>query len=61
MTGPRRPEVARVTVRAAAVGAPRLLVAVIVFVGLVVAGVGSLGAPLITVVAVHYSVSLSAA
>jgi low affinity Fe/Cu permease len=43
------------------VGAPRFLVAVVVFVGLVVAAVGSLGAPLITAVAGHYRVSLAAA
>ncbi|MGH3488710.1 MAG: MFS transporter, partial [Actinopolymorphaceae bacterium] len=42
-------------------GAPRFLVAVVVFVGLVVAAVGSLGAPLITAVAGHYRVSLAAA
>jgi MFS family permease len=41
--------------------APRLLVAVVVFVGLVVAVVGSLGAPLITAVAEQYRVSLAAA
>jgi predicted MFS family arabinose efflux permease len=41
--------------------APRLLVAVVVFVGLVVAVVGSLGAPLITAVAGRYRVSLAAA
>lgn len=40
---------------------PRFLVATVVFVGLVVAVVGSLGAPLITAVAVQYRVSLSAA
>jgi len=40
---------------------PRFLVAVVVFVGLVVAVVGSLGAPLITAVAEHYRVSLAAA
>jgi predicted MFS family arabinose efflux permease len=39
----------------------RFLVAVVVFVGLVVAVVGSLGAPLITAVAQHYDVSLAAA
>lgn len=41
--------------------APRFLLAVIVFVGLVVAVGGSLGAPLITAVAEHYNVSLAAA
>lgn len=40
---------------------PRFLVATVVFVGLVVAVVGSLGAPLITAVAAQYRVSLSAA
>lgn len=40
---------------------PRFLVATVVFVGLVVAVVGSLGAPLITAVAEDYRVSLSAA
>lgn len=43
------------------VGPPRFLVAVVVFIGLVVAVVGSLGAPLITAVAEHYRVSLAAA
>src|SRR5262245_27839412 len=38
----------------------RVLVAVVVFVGFVVAVVGSLGAPLITAVAEHYHVSLAA-
>ncbi len=45
----------------AAPAAPRFLVFVIVFVGLVVAVGGSLGAPLITAVAEHYNVSLAAA
>ncbi len=45
----------------AARAAPRFLVAVIVFIGLVVAVGGSLGAPLITAVAEHYDVSLAAA
>jgi predicted MFS family arabinose efflux permease len=40
---------------------PRLLGFVAVFVGLVVAVIGSLGAPLITAVAGHYHVSLAAA
>lgn len=40
--------------------ASRLLTAVLVFVALVVAVVGSLGAPLITAVAQHYRVSLAA-
>jgi predicted MFS family arabinose efflux permease len=40
---------------------PRFLVATLVFIGLVVAAVGSLGAPLITAVADHYRVSLAAA
>jgi predicted MFS family arabinose efflux permease len=40
---------------------PRLLAVVVVFVGLVVAVVGSLGAPLITAVAEQYHVSLAAA
>ncbi len=40
---------------------PRLLVGTVVFVGLVVAVVGSLGAPLITAVAELYGVSLAAA
>jgi predicted MFS family arabinose efflux permease len=40
---------------------PRFLVATVVFIGLVVAAVGSLGAPLITAVADHYRVSLAAA
>ncbi len=43
------------------VGAPRVLAAVVVFVALLVAVVGSLGAPLITAVAEHYRVSLAAA
>jgi predicted MFS family arabinose efflux permease len=43
------------------ISAPRVLVAVLVFVGLVVAVVGSLGAPLITAVAERYHVSLAAA
>jgi predicted MFS family arabinose efflux permease len=43
------------------IGTPRILVAVVVFVGLVVATVGSLGTPLITAVAQHYGVSLAAA
>ncbi|MGW5362960.1 MFS transporter [Actinopolymorpha pittospori] len=50
------------TERASGTGsAPRVLAGVVVFVGLVVAVVGSLGAPLITVVAEHYRVSLAAA
>lgn len=40
---------------------PAFLVATVVFVGLVVAVVGSLGAPLITAVGRHYHVSLAAA
>lgn len=40
---------------------PRVLVAVVVFVGVVTATVGSLGTPLITAVAQHYGVSLAAA
>lgn len=40
---------------------PRSLVPVLVFLGLVVAVVGSLGAPLITAIADHYRVSLAAA
>ncbi|MEU4290287.1 MFS transporter [Kribbella sp. NPDC026596] len=40
---------------------PRVLVAVVVFIGLLVAVIGSLGAPLITAVAEHYDVSLAAA
>lgn len=40
---------------------PRFLVSVVLFVGLIVALVGSLGAPLITVVSEHYAVSLAAA
>ena len=44
-----------------AYGMPRVLAAVVVFVSLVVAVVGSLGAPLITAVAEHYRVSLAAA
>jgi predicted MFS family arabinose efflux permease len=43
------------------VRSPRVLVAVVVFVGLLVAVIGSLGAPLITAVAEHYDVSLAAA
>src|SRR5262245_43979530 len=39
----------------------RQLAGVLIFVGLVVAVVGSLGAPLITAVAEHYGVSLAAA
>lgn len=45
----------------AAATPPRFLVLVVVFVGLVVAVGGSLGAPLITAVAEHYHVSLAAA
>ncbi len=40
---------------------PRFLVGTMVFIALVVAAVGSLGAPLITAVADHYRVSLAAA
>jgi hypothetical protein len=40
---------------------PRLLGSVVVFIAMVVAVVGSLGAPLITAVAEHYRVSLAAA
>jgi predicted MFS family arabinose efflux permease len=43
------------------IGASRALVAVVVFIGLIVAVVGGLGAPLITAVAEHYRVSLAAA
>lgn len=42
-------------------GGPRGLVGTVVFIALVVAVIGSLGAPLITAVAVHYQVSLAAA
>ena len=41
-------------------GEPRFLVATLVFIGLVIAVVASLGAPLITAVADHYRVSLAA-
>jgi predicted MFS family arabinose efflux permease len=62
MSADRTPRTARTTSPADdASSAPRLLVAVVVFVGLVVAVVGSLGAPLITAVAEHYRVSLAAA
>jgi predicted MFS family arabinose efflux permease len=44
-----------------AVSRSRFLVVVAMFIGLVVAVVGSLGAPLITAVAAHYHVSLDAA
>jgi predicted MFS family arabinose efflux permease len=46
---------------AGTISSPRVLVSVVVFVGLVVAVVGSLGTPLITAVAQHYGVSLAAA
>ncbi len=42
-------------------GGPRVLVGTVVFLALVVAVIGSLGAPLITAVAVQYRVSLAAA
>ena len=42
-------------------GRPRVLVGTVVFLALVVAVIGSLGAPLITAVAVQYRVSLAAA
>jgi predicted MFS family arabinose efflux permease len=48
------------TAGAGAPTTPRFLVAVVVFIGLVVAVIGSLGAPLITAVAQHYGVSLAA-
>ncbi len=43
-----------------AAGAPRVLVGFLIFVGLIVAVIGSLGAPLITAVAEAYDVSLAA-
>lgn len=49
------------SIRGIAATTPRSLVPVLVFLGLVVAVVGSLGAPLITAVASHYRVSLAAA
>jgi predicted MFS family arabinose efflux permease len=49
------------SIRGIATTTPRSLVPVLVFLGLVVAVVGSLGAPLITAVAAHYRVSLAAA
>ncbi len=62
MSTARPPETGRATLPTTdPVGAPRFLVAVVVFLGLVVAVVGSLGAPLITAVAEHYRVSLAAA
>ena len=51
----------RVTTPTATREEPRFLVATVVFIGLVVAVGGSLGAPLITAVAEHYHVSLAAA
>lgn len=62
MTTASQPNAAQpATTEATASEAPRFLVAVVVFVALVVAVVGSLGAPLITTVAEHYNVSLAAA
>ena len=49
------------SIRGIATTPPRQLVPVLILLGLVVAVVGSLGAPLITAVADHYRVSLAAA
>ncbi|HZC73536.1 MAG TPA: MFS transporter [Jatrophihabitans sp.] len=62
MSSLRPPAIAPLPARSADPdGAPRSLVVLVVFVGLVVAVVGSLGTPLITAVAEQYGVSLAAA